>query len=115
MDELIDKGYIEPYHAEYGLTFHILREVWLGKLSGPTAMLSDAIRSQCPQNSPSEVYDHVYRITGADRTRMIFRAVEEPAMPVIALIGEIYRRAFESLADAFTDTHKLLADKKGSC
>lgn len=114
LDELMDRGYIEPYHAEYGLTFHVLREVWLGKLAAKTAMLSDAIQSQCPQNNPSEVYDHVYRITRLRNAKVILWAVETAYEPIPVMVGDVCRRSFEILAQAFTDTHKLLAERRES-
>lgn len=112
LDDLVDRGFIEPYHAEYGLTFTILRQVWLGRLSASTAMLSDAIQSQCPQNSPSEVYDHVYRITKPMNARIVFWAVNTPSEALTAMVGDVCRRSFDILAQAFTDTHKLLAERK---
>lgn len=111
LDELIALNYIESYHAEYGLTFSILRDVWLGHLNASSDRLSDSIKSLCSNFSPNEVYDHVYHRLQPRRAEIILWAVhtyQKPQTGSSALMLEI----FDRLAYAFTEAHKVLADKK---
>lgn len=109
LDELVDKGFIEPYHAEYALTFTVLRDVWLGKLGCYAAMLSDEIRALAPHVPPSELYDHVFAIVKPRRARLVFWVVQSPSEPVMASVGDVMRNTLDILADAFTQAHKALA------
>lgn len=111
LEELVGIGFIEEYHAEYAMTYAMLRDVWLGKLSCHAAMLSDAIGALAPHISAHDLYDGVRTRIKARRARLVLLAVESPCERVMAPVGEIYRHALDVLADAFTEAHKELDGK----
>jgi hypothetical protein len=110
LDDAVTLEFIESYHAEYGLTFSILRDVWLGHLAAKAAMLSDPIQCQCPQNNPSEVYDIVYSALGGRTAAFILWAVHAPQKSITGS-SALMLQSFEALAKAFTDTHKVLVER----
>lgn len=109
MDDLLDKGYIEHYHAESALNLMVLREIWLGNLSGGISKLSDDIQSVRQNIAPSELYDLVVRITKPHNVRIVLWAANSPAEPLMASVGDICYRSFDVLAGAFAHATKTLS------
>lgn len=102
IDTLVECGYIDPYHAEYGFMLSTLRDVWLGRLGCSVSMLSDEISALCPHVSPHELYDKlISSIKPIDR-KIIFWTIKAPSQPIPAKVGEICYRSFDLLAKAFT-------------
>lgn len=101
INQLIDKGYIEPYHAEEAYIFSTLRDVWLGKLIGHTDVLSDGIRGPAQRMASTELYDGICRLMKPHESRIILWATSAEPILLTALIGDACRQAFESLSEAF--------------
>lgn len=108
-EHLLDKGFLDEYHIEYGISLLSLRDVWLGKLNARAMPLFDHMRVLRSIGSPTEIYDHVVRITKPKYARIVIQAMEIPAKEIVALEGQIYRIAFDILVDAFAEAHKQLA------
>lgn len=105
LDELISKGFLDPYHADYAFIYLSLRMAWLAPVSYKTSSLADEIRCWFDGSgiSPANIYDMVHKILGKRDTNIIIWAMETDSRDIIAIEGEACHKCFERMTKAMDD------------